>query len=197
MIYASSDRLLTSTAKPLPEGLCGGPVIDADNRICGIVEGIVPKDHEDKNIAGAASFIPSFRIKEFIEYSERMMLQTILPKEVFNKVDDMKKGLRLNERTDKFDLSMVDEKEDSANELYQSVLESLRKTHAPDEVEQILDIVERENEEVRDIIEREGGDLEEIIASVRQKTIKRLLKENNMQDAEIISERDISSNEKK
>ena len=52
-----------------------------------MVEGIVPDSHEDKNIAGAASFIPSFRLREFIDFAERIMLKEILPKHVFEKED--------------------------------------------------------------------------------------------------------------
>ena len=193
MTFASSDRFLTSTPKPLPEGLCGGPVIDTDNRVCGIVEGIVPNDHEDKKIAGAASFIPSFRIKEFIEYAEKVMLQEILPKHVFDKVVEMKKGNPLNHSTNKIELGMVDENEEATNEMYQNVMDSLRKTHSPEQVEAILDTIEKEQQKVMDIIEREGGDLDDIVARVREKTMQKqieILEKNNVQDAEIISERE-------
>ena len=35
-------------------------VVQLDKRICGIVEGIIPSDRDNKEMAGAASFIPSF-----------------------------------------------------------------------------------------------------------------------------------------
>ncbi len=200
-MFASTDRFLTSTPTPLPEGLCGGPVIDKDDRVCGIVEGIVPKDHEDEKIAGAASFIPSFRIRDFIEYAEKIMLQEILPKRVFDKVVEMKKGLPLNHSSNKIDLGLVDPNEEGTNEMYHKAMESLRKTHSAEQVEAILDTIEKEQKEVMDIIEREGGDLDDVIASVRQKTIERQLeiieKGNNIQEAEILSERNSNNDGKK
>ena len=79
LTFASPDRFLAKTnGGPLPEGLCGGPVIripdsmtennvniasDKNNRrsvplhIHGVVEGLVPTTHEDKRLAGSASFL--------------------------------------------------------------------------------------------------------------------------------------------
>ena len=95
---------------------------------------------------------------------------------------------------------MVDPNEESTNEMYNNVLQSLRKTHSPEQVEAILDTIEQERREVMEIIERDGGDLDEVIASVRQKTIQKhleILEKGKIQDAEIISERNSSDGDDK
>jgi len=53
---------------------------------------------------------------------------------------------------------------------FESMVESMKKAHSPEEVEAILGTVEREKQEVLDIIETEGGDVDEIIAQVRMRT---------------------------
>ena len=110
LIYTSSTRFLAKTQDILPEGLCGGPVFhsmsshtdsttsqqqqqeDEDKYVYGMIEGIVHKNHTDSRIAGAAAFIPSFTIREFINYAEQKMLQQILPKHLYDSVVDIKNG---------------------------------------------------------------------------------------------------------
>lgn len=58
-----------SDNKPLPQGLCGGPVINADGKVCGVVEGIVPMNHPDPTLAGAAAFIPVHVLKTFVDFA--------------------------------------------------------------------------------------------------------------------------------
>jgi hypothetical protein len=103
---ASPDRFLARTeAGPLPEGLCGGPAIKLpsatasnDNGttgddpliVRGVVEGIVPTNHESRELAGLASFLPSYRVREFVDYAERIMLERIIDKDLFGKVVDLK-----------------------------------------------------------------------------------------------------------
>lgn len=107
LTMASPDRFLAQTkAGPLPEGLCGGPVIQLPNKttadgnnnskdtglltIRGVVEGIVPTNHENKQLAGMASFLPAYRVREFVDFAERVMLEQIIDKDLFKKVVDMK-----------------------------------------------------------------------------------------------------------
>ena len=173
LIYASPERFLAKTATPLPEGVCGGPVIDNNGRVCGIVEGIVPTDHEEKEMAGAASFIPYFRVKEFIQYAERQMLEKIVPKSLYDKVVDLKDGKALNEGNTSFgDQSSLNNQEESSNldKTYSEMIESIRHTRSPEQVEAIMGTIEREREEVFEMVEQQGGDLDEIIAKVRSKT---------------------------
>ncbi len=103
---ASPDRFLAETnAGPLPEGLCGGPVIQLPRNIGesgvmaisrtplmirGVVEGIVPTNHEEVQLAGLASFLPSYRVREFIDFAERFMLEQIIEDGLFQKVVAMK-----------------------------------------------------------------------------------------------------------
>ena len=84
--FHNNDRFFASTSKPLPEGLCGAPSLDKDGELCGVVEGIVPVDHENKNIAGSAAFLPSFVLASFIDYAERFMLEQMMPKDIFQSV---------------------------------------------------------------------------------------------------------------
>ncbi len=210
LIFASATRFLSSTDIPLPEGLCGGPVIDTDDRVCGIVEGIIPNDHENEKMAGAASFIPSFRLREFIDYAERMMLENILPKEVYQKVVNLKAGKPLHYNTN-IDLtsddgmsnaSTEDEEAFNLDEAYNSAIEGVKKSNKPEQTKAILSTIEREQQEVIDMIEREGGDLDEIIAKVRARTRQRQreifeeIEKNTLEEAEIVSEREEASDSK-
>ena len=208
LIFANPNRFLATTETPLPEGVCGGPVFDHDGKVCGVVEGIVPDDHEEKELAGAASFIPYFRIKEFVDYAEQHMLEKIVPKTLYDKVVDLKRGKALNEKKDNVNLSgdrSLNEKEDAINmdHAYATMMENITKSHTPEQVEAIMGTVEREQQEVLDMIDREGGDLDEIIAKVRARTRERqreILKElenNSMQEAEIISGTGSESDSKK
>ena len=107
LAMASPDRFLARTpAGPLPEGLCGGPAIQlpsatsSNNKkstrgdipliVRGVVEGIVPTNHESRELAGLASLLPSYRVREFVDYAERIMLEQIIDKDLFVKVVDLK-----------------------------------------------------------------------------------------------------------
>jgi hypothetical protein len=163
LFIATKDRILAKTEAPLPEGLCGGPTIDEDGKVGGIVEGIIPKNHEDKNLAGAASFIPWFRIHQFIDYAERIMLESIIPEELFDRVVELKlTGV----------LGNTNYSADHAESEYERHVERLKQTHTKEEVKAILKTVRRERDEVISILEKEGGDLNEVAARVRGKTIK-------------------------
>ena len=189
LLFGSADRFLASTPKPLPQGLCGGPILDVNNRVVGVVEGIVPISHEDKRIAGRTAFIPSMKVREFLDnYAERLMLEQIMPKELFEKVVRLKKGLEYHEKEKKFTLdgdSIMDEKEQmSLHAVLDDLVRSMRSHHSDEEVEAIRSIIRSERDQVLDILNREGGDVDEIISRVRAQTratqeeaIKKLMEE--------------------
>lgn len=140
------------------------------------------------------------------------MLEKILPKHVFDKVVNLKAGKPLHAKP--LDLSgLVDNVVDGDGDLssknkndshkldamYNSMLESLKKSHTPEQVEAILGTIEREQQEVMEMIQRDGGDLDEIIATVRERTRQRQKQileeldkyrnnEDEMREAEIVSE---------
>ena len=164
LFVATAERLLAKTEAPLPEGVCGGPTIDKHGTVSGIVEGIVPKDHEDKRLAGAAAFIPSFRIQQFIDYAERLMLKTILPEDVFDGVVELKAT---------GELGNVNMNPDHCASEIERHVQELRKVHSKEEVEAIMRTIRREREEVVDIMCTEGGRLDEVVTRVRANTLKK------------------------
>jgi hypothetical protein len=166
LIAATEDRILARTEDPLPEGLCGGPTIDRFGTISGIVEGIVPKDHADKRLAGAASFIPFFRIMQLIEYAERIMIETILPKEVLSSVLELK-------ATGEIGNSSLHPKHSKAE--YDKLVALLRTKLNPRDVQTVLQGVRSERDEVLRIFHRDGGELHEIIDRVRTQRMKQIL----------------------
>lgn len=170
LMFASPERFLASTTRPLPEGMCGGPAIDRFGTISGIVEGIVPISHEEKEIAGAACLLPSPRILEFIEASERIMLQQIVPADVFEQVVALKSGNSNTISHAESEVTVPDDDfdiQDSINE----AMAKMKKFYATEEVSAIQTTVQREKEEVLEILQKEGGDLDEVIKRVRTKTL--------------------------
>ena len=215
LFYASPERFLAKTDRPLPEGLCGGPTLDAEGNVAGVVEGIVPLNHDDERLAGAAAFLPSPVLREFINWAERAMLQKIVPEQLFTKIVDLKDGKALNEEgttisgptsmpgdAGKSGTEAMGEQGENLQLAYEEMMASLSNTHTPEQVTAIQATVEREQQEVMDIMSTEGGDLEEVITRVRARTrakqeeIYREAKET-IQDAEIISERTDDDEEKK
>ena len=192
LLFGSSDRFLASTPAPLPQGLCGGPVLDVNNRVAGVVEGIVPINHADKRIAGSTAFIPSMKLREFLDhYAERLMLEQIMPKDLFDKVVRLKEGLDLNDKDKKFKLdgdSMLDENDQkSMNAVLDDMVRSMRAQHGKEETEAIMSTIRSERDQVLDILNREGGDVDEVIARVRaqtrakqEQTIQKLVEEQSV-----------------
>lgn len=215
LFYASRERFLAKTDRPLPEGLCGGPALDTEGNVAGIVEGIVPLNHENKRLAGAAAFLPSPVLREFITWAERAMLQQIVPEQLFNKIVDVKNGKALNEEgttvtsptsmpgdPEGSGVEAMNEEADNLERAYEEMMASLSKTHTPEQVAAIKATVEREQQEVMDIMSTEGGDLDEAITRVRARTRQRqeeIMREaaETIQDAEIISETTDDNKEKK
>jgi hypothetical protein len=220
LTLASPDRFLARTkAGPIPEGLCGGPVIQLPNEMSekfnkntplmmrGVIEGIVPANHENNELAGLASFIPSYRIREFVDFAERVMLEHIVEEDLFKRIVDLK------ERRDQRGTTYGSTEEGGVHKLdnddgelpndanlragiegtssdesdtphidseYQEIVASLHQKHAPEEVDAILATVEREREAVIKILEAEGGDMDDVIEAVRRKTYEekdRIMKE--------------------
>lgn len=185
LILGNADRFLATTPNPLPEGLCGGPALDENGNICGVVEGIMPEDYPDERIAGAASFLPTPILSDFINYAEQLMLKEIFPDKMFEMVVDYKKGLGKDEVEYNVQQQQQQQHDSSNNEsekketqamqsklgnAFEERIASLKKHHSMEEVNAILTTIRRERDEVMDIWNREGGDLDEIIARVRSKT---------------------------
>jgi len=65
-------------------GMCGGPVLDSDENVVGILEGVVPKLEENesaksdmhRNIAGSAAFIGAQEIDLFLNDVHKSLLNT-------------------------------------------------------------------------------------------------------------------------
>lgn len=62
--------------------------------------------------------------------------------------------------------------ESNWEEAYGLALENLKKRYSKEEVDAILESIEREREEVLEIMDKEGGDMDEIMARVRLKTMQ-------------------------
>ena len=113
LTMASPDRFLARTnGGPIPEGLCGGPVIQMPKdmttngnntqhplTVRGVIEGIIPPTHENKELAGLASFIPFYRMREFVDFAERIMLEQIVEPGLFERIVRLKEQ-REQERSD-------------------------------------------------------------------------------------------------
>ena len=131
--FHTDDRFFASTPKPLPEGLCGAPVLDSDGDLCGVVEGIVPVNHANKRLAGSAAFIPSFQVASFVDFCERQMLQQIMPPELFQMVVSAKKtnsigggAFRLNEEGNP--------EETNWDEMHATLIDKLKQKYSAEEV---------------------------------------------------------------
>ena len=169
LAFHTNDRFFAETTTPLPEGFCGAPAIDKDGELCGVVEGIVPVDHENQNIAGNAAFMPSFLVAAFVDYVERYMLEQMMPKDIFQSVVRSKETNTLGGGSAKVEGTLDDDGD--WEQLYDKQVEELRKKYSKEEVDAILWNNKREQKEVMEIMNKEGGDLDEVIARVRAKTI--------------------------
>lgn len=173
--YHTRDRFFATTPEPLPEGLCGGPVLDTNNMVCGVVEGIVSKDHSNKDIAGHAALMPNFLIAPFIDYAERFMLQRIMPKNLFKKVVTAKTTGQLGggifQKNTDGNMEPIGHRL-SYEEAFDRAVDQLKENHTPEEVEAILNTVQRERKEVLEVMDKEGGDMDEVVNRVRERTLQ-------------------------
>ena len=170
--FHTKDRFFATTPEPLPEGLCGAPVLDAGGDLCGCVEGIVPVTHKDERLAGSAAFLPSYVMHSFVDYVERGLLEQIMPKDLFQMAVTAKKTNSVGGGVFKADGKGTYTEESNWEEAYDIAIESLKKRYNKEEVEAILESIDRERGEVMEIMDKEGGDLDEIMQRVRQKTMQ-------------------------
>jgi hypothetical protein len=206
LTFHTRDRFFATTPEPLPEGLCGGPVLDDKGMVCGIVEGIVDKSHSNKEIAGSAAFMPNYMMTPFIEFAERFMLQRILPKGLFQKAvtakttNNLGGGIFQKDQEGQFQPGGSNAWEES----FDRAVEQLKKNHSKEEVDAIMNTIQRERNEVLDILDKEGGDLDEVAERVRNRTmqIRELIHEeyrqgrgqevdsDGMMEADVLGEKD-------
>lgn len=174
LAFHTRDRFFATTPEPLPEGLCGGPVLDKNGAVCGIIEGIVPKTHSNAEIAGSAAFMPNYIMTPFIDFAERFMLQRILPKGLFQKAVTAKTTNTLGGGIFQKDKEGRYQPGSHAawEEAFDRAVEQLKQNHSPEEVEAILNTIQRERREVLEIMDKEGGDLDEVAQRVRNRTLQ-------------------------
>jgi len=172
LAFHTDDRFFATTPDPLPEGLCGAPVLDADDDLCGVVEGIVPVDHKDVRLAGSAAFMPSHVMKVFVDYVERGLLERMMPKDLFQMVVTAKKTNALGGGVFKADKDGNFTDPSDWEEAHDLALKSLEKRYSEKEVDAILETIRDERDEIMEIFDKEGGDLDEIIRRVRHKTLQ-------------------------
>jgi hypothetical protein len=170
LTFHTEDRFFATTPKPLPQGLCGAPVTDTDGDLCGTVEGIVPIDHKNKNLAGSAAFIPSFVMKVFLDFVERSLVEKMMPEELFQMVVTAKKTNSVGGGFFRKDKDGNYTKPTNWEQEYDRAMANLKKRYTPEEVEKILSTIEDQRDDVQQIFDKEGGDMDEIIESVRIKT---------------------------
>ena len=158
----------------------------------------MPVGHEDDRIAGAASFIPHFQLRAFLDHAEKLMLEEILPKDVFDKVVRLKSGEDLHEKpVDVAGDESIESYNKSLDEDFETMIKSMRKAHSPEQVEAVLGTIEREREEVMDALMRDGGDVDEVIAKVSAKTMetkRKIIEDLNKEvtEAEILDDKSSS-----
>lgn len=175
LAYHTRDRFYATTPEPLPEGLCGAPVLDTNNMVCGTVEGIVSKDHSNKDIAGSAALMPNYIMAPFIDYAERFMLQKILPKNLFQKAVTAKTTGQIGGGIFQKDAKGNMQPSGSSltyEEAFDRAVDQLKENHTPEEVDAILNTVQRERKEVLEIMDKEGGELDEVVNKVRERTLQ-------------------------
>jgi hypothetical protein len=176
LAFHTRDRFFALTPNPLPEGLCGGPVLDSAGAVCGVVEGIVPKNHANKDIAGAAAFMPNYALNPFIDFAERFMLSNILSKSLFQKAVTAKTtgqlggGIFQKDSKGKYQPAGPGTGNMTYEEAFDRAVDQLKKNHSEEEVEAIINTIQRERREVMEIMDTEGGDLDEVAERVRNRT---------------------------
>mmetsp|Transcript_9445 Transcript_9445/g.20447 ORF Transcript_9445/g.20447 Transcript_9445/m.20447 type:complete len:484 (+) Transcript_9445:111-1562(+) len=173
--FHTRDRFFATTPEPLPEGLCGGPVLDSNDKVCGIVEGIVSKDHKNKDIAGSAALMPNYVMAPFIDFAERFMLQKILPKNLFQKAVTAKTTGQLGGGM--FQKDAQGNMQPSGNSLsyeeaFDRAVDDLKQNHTEEEVNAILNTIQRERKEVLEIMDKDGGELADVAERVRTRTLQ-------------------------
>jgi hypothetical protein len=168
--FYTEDRFFATTAKPLPQGLCGAPVTDKDGDVCGTVEGVVPMGHENKQFAGAAAFLPSFVMQVFIDFVERSMVQQMMPTELFEMIKGAKNSNSIGGGIFKKDKDGKFTAPTSWDVEYERAVTRLKSNYSKEEFEKIMDVIQSQRDDVLDTFDTEGGDMDQIIEKVRTKT---------------------------
>jgi hypothetical protein len=172
LAFHTEDRFFAKTPEPLPEGLCGAPVLDKDGDLCGTVEGIVPVNHKNEKLAGCAAFLPSFVMKVFIDFVERGLIEKMMPSDLFRMVVTAKKTNSIGGGMFKKDKNGNYTAETNWEDEYDKALATLKQRYTKQEVDAIMDVVRNERDEVLQIFNKDGGDMDEIIDRVRFKTMQ-------------------------
>lgn len=170
--FHTKDRFFSSTPEPLPEGLCGAPVLDADGALCGTVEGIVPVTHKDERLAGSAAFMPAYVMQSFVDYVERGLLEQIMPTDLFQMAVTAKKTNSFGGGVFKADGKGTFTGESDWDEAYDIMIADLKKRYSEEEANAMLEAIERERTEVLEIMDTEGGDFDEAMERARTKTMQ-------------------------
>jgi hypothetical protein len=118
--------------------------------------------------------MPNYMMTPFIEFAERLMLQRILPKGLFRRAVTAKTTNSLGgELLQKHqDGPLQSGSTPAFEEAFDRAVEQLKKNHSKEEVESILNTIQRERKEVLDIMDKEGGDLDEVAQRVRMRTLE-------------------------
>lgn len=91
----------SKTSPILTDGMCGGPVIMQSNRsqnidgldglkICGLIEGIIPIDHDIEELRGLACFVEGNTISKFIDDIENGLIDPLIGGESIDTVSNDK-----------------------------------------------------------------------------------------------------------
>ena len=170
--FHTEDRFFATTPTPLPGGMCGAPALDKKGSVCGTVEGIVPVDNKNKNLAGSAAFIPSFAMQAFIDFVERGLVEKMMPRDLFQMVQTAKKtnsvggGIFRKDPEGNYTIDTTFEAE------YDKAIARLKEKYTIDEYDEMMKSITQERTEVMEIMDKEGGDLDEIIDRVRHKRLQ-------------------------
>jgi len=170
--FRLNDRFFATTDIPLPEGMCGAPALDEKGFCCGVVEGIVPTDHENKSLAGSAAFMPSYVMQEFVEYAERKMLRALMPDDLFQSCVAAKKTNTIGGGVFKLEGDGNYTTNTNWEEAYDGITKELKSRYSKEEYEAYMSVVEDEKEQIKEILNKEGGDMQEIMHRVRERTLE-------------------------
>ena len=119
--------------------------------------------------------MPNYVMTPFLDFAERFMLQKILPKSLFQKAVTAKTTGHLGGGI--FQKDAKGRYQPAGNsttyeEDFDRAVDQLKQNHSAEEVEAILNTVQRERREVMEIMDEEGGDLDEVAERVRQRTLQ-------------------------
>jgi hypothetical protein len=119
--------------------------------------------------------MPNYIMTPFLDFAERFMLQKILPKSLFQKAVTAKTTGHLGGGIFQKDAQgryQPTGNSMSYEEAFDRAVDQLKQNHSPEEVEAILNTIQRERKEVMEIMDKEGGDLDEIAERVRNRTLQ-------------------------